>query len=228
MTDLSYGLTFIALVLFVLFASGTSYIHQLVITSFVLIWGLRLSGYLFMRILQIKRDKRFDGIRENWLSFAKFWLVQALAVWMISLPVIVVVGYSDSKELVRCMISGTGLWVLGLFIETLADLQKFQFKLQKKNKDKWIASGLWRYSRHPNYFGEILLWWGIFLFSIPFQSGWSWISILGPVMITSLILFFSGIPPLEKKYKKKYKNNSQYKSYRSRTSLLIPWFPKKQ
>jgi steroid 5-alpha reductase family enzyme len=109
----------------------------------------------------------------------------------------------------------------------VADWQKFVFKNREKNRGLWIQSGLWNYSRHPNYFGEILLWWGIFLYVTPFIQGLYWISVIGPLFITFILLFVSGIPLLEKKYDKKYVKNEKYQKYKSSTSVLI-LLPKKR
>ena len=124
------------------------------------------------------------------------------------------------------MILGMIVWLTGLTIETIADSQKFKFKNDPKNKGSWIDTGIWKYSRHPNYFGEISCWWGIFIYSLSFQNGLSWLTIIGPVFITLLIMFVSGIPTLEKKYKERYKDNTDYQKYKNETNLLVPWFKK--
>lgn len=221
-TDLSYGLTFILLAMFSLIINKTYYSYQIIVALMVLMWGVRISTYLFIRILKTKRDKRFDGIREDFWKFAKFWFFQALAVWIISLPVTYLFSLKNSFSLNILMILGILVWTFGIVIETIADIQKFKFKNNKKNEGKWIESGIWKYSRHPNYFGEMLCWWGIFIFSIPLQSGTSWLTVLGPIFISYILLFVSGIPTLEKKYSEIYKNNSEYQDYKKRTNLLIP------
>jgi steroid 5-alpha reductase family enzyme len=225
-TDLSYGLTFILLAALVLISNGKFFLYQLTITTAITLWGGRLAGFLFIRILKIQRDKRFDGVRENFLKFARFWILQALSVWIIMLPSIYILSSEFPKKFTLVMCLGTMVWLEGLVIETTADHQKYFFKIDPKNQDLWIATGLWKYSRHPNYFGEMLCWWGIFIFSTPFLSGWAWLLVIGPVYITSLLLFVSGIPPLEKKYDEKYKDNQDYQSYKKRTSLIIPFPPK--
>jgi len=114
------------------------------------------------------------------------------------------------------------LFVAGLLIETFSDAQKFRFKRKPENRNRWIQSGLWRYSRHPNYFGEILLWWGLFLVILPGLTGWQWLTVFGPISITILLLFISGIPLLEKSGDEKYGDNPEYQAYKNSTSLLIP------
>lgn len=221
-TDLSYGLTFIVLALYVFFSSNSFYAYQVLTLLMVSVWSIRLVIYLFLRILKIKKDKRFDGIREDFKKFAFFWTFQAITVWVISLPPIYLLSNKSNLSISITMLMGVIIWFTGLAVETIADWQKFKFKNNPDNKGKWIESGVWKYSRHPNYFGEITLWWGIFIFSIPFQLGISWLTIAGPLFITLILLFISGIPPLERKYNERYKKNMDYQKYKERTSLLIP------
>ncbi|MGI6278571.1 MAG: DUF1295 domain-containing protein [Patescibacteria group bacterium] len=226
LTDLTYGLTFVILTLGFLFLGQTFYWHQIALSIMVCLWAIRLISYLFVRILKIKKDSRFDKIRENPWQFLKFWLLQGFSVWVILLPSFYLLAQKENKSLAPVMVLGIGVWFLGLMIETVADWQKFLFKNKPKNKDLWIDSGLWACSRHPNYFGEMLVWWGIFIFASPLFWGWSWASVIGPVFITCLLLFVSGIPPLEKRYQKKYANNEDYQDYKEKTSLLVLWPPK--
>jgi len=225
-TDLSYGLTFIILAIFSLVNSGHYYPYQVLTAIMIGLWGVRLSGYLFIRILKTKRDKRFDGVREDFWKFAGFWFLQAISVWVISLPSSYILNLENNSKFNIFMILGLLVWLTGLTIETIADSQKFRFKNDPKNKGLWIDIGIWKYSRHPNYFGEISCWWGIFIYSLSFQNGASWLTIVGPLFITFLIMFVSGIPTLEKKYKERYKDNADYQKYKKETSLLIPWFKK--
>jgi len=223
-TDFTYGLTFIILSFFTLFKNQTFYPYQLLLVTMVTLWVVRLVSYLFIRILKIKKDRRFDKIREKPLQFLKFWVFQAFAVWVIMLPSIYILIRKEDKTIGLVMILGAAIWFLGLFIETVSDWQKFTFKSKPENKNLWIESGLWKYSRHPNYFGEALLWWGIFVFCLPFIKGLAWLTIIGPIFITFILLFVSGIPPLEKRYDKKYAKNRAYQRYKKKTSLFIPFF----
>ncbi|MBD3155066.1 MAG: DUF1295 domain-containing protein, partial [Candidatus Aenigmarchaeota archaeon] len=119
------------------------------------------------------------------------------------------------------------IWGLGLTIETIADLQKFKFKNNPKNKGKWIQSGLWKYSRHPNYFGEILCWVGVYIYCLNYLSGLNaLIGLISPVFISSLLLFVTGIPRLEERHDKKYGDKKEYQKYKKKTSKLILWPPK--
>jgi steroid 5-alpha reductase family enzyme len=224
-TDFTYGFTFAAISLFLLFFNQTFYAYQIILAAMVIIWAARLVTYLVIRILRIKKDNRFNKMRGNVLAFLQFWIFQGLAVWVIMLPVIYVLSSNQPYAVSPLMGTGIFIWFTGLAIETVADWQKFRFKNKPQNKNKWIESGLWRYSRHPNYFGEMLLWWGVFVYSWPLLQGWGYLTVIGPLFISYILIFVSGIPPLEKRYKEKYKNNKQYLDYRRKTSLLIPSRP---
>lgn len=226
-TDFTYGLTFVALTFLFLFTNQTFYFYQLILVTMVALWAIRLISYLLVRILKIKKDSRFDKMREKPLEFLKFWTFQGLAVWVIVLPSIYLLNFSENRSISLIMVLGVLIWALGLLIETISDWQKFAFKNNPQNKNFWIQSGLWKYSRHPNYFGEMLCWWGIFIFVLPFLEGLSWLTIISPIFITFILLFVSGIPPLEKRYEKKYKNNKKYQEYKKKTSILIP-LPQKE
>lgn len=221
-TDFTYGLTFIALAIIFLLKNETFFLFQLLLVIMIVTWGMRLIVYLLVRILKIKKDRRFDKIRENPLKFLQFWIFQGLAVWVIMFPSIYLLNKTESKPLSSVMVFGIVIWTLGILIETVSDWQKFTFKNNSQNKNLWIQSGLWKYSRHPNYFGEILCWLGIFIFTAPFLQGLSWLTIVSPLFITFILLFVSGIPPLEKRYDAKYADDKNYREYKKRTSILVP------
>ncbi len=220
-TDLSYGLGFIALS-FIYFLNSSFGLNQFLVTILIFIWGIRIATYLFKRILQTKTDSRFDNIRNNFMKFAGFWFLQAISIFVIMLPSLIILISRENSSFSFLTAIGFIVWLVGITIEYFADKQKFGFKSNPKNKDKWVSIGLWKYSRHPNYFGEMLCWWGIFFISIPFLSYWYYLTIIGPIYITFLLLFVSGIPPLERKYDKKYSNNKDYQEYKKKTNILIP------
>jgi steroid 5-alpha reductase family enzyme len=223
-TDLAYGMTFVILSWALLIYNGVYDIMHVLLTVMVSLWGLRLAGYLFYRIIKIKKDARFDGIRESFWKFAGFWTVQTLLIFIIMLPIIMLLNVQSKIPLTLITIIGVFIWLFGFLTETIADQQKFKFRNNPKNKNKWIDSGLWYYSRHPNYFGEILCWIGVFVYILPLLSDLAWVSILSPLSITVSLLFFSGIPPLEKKEDERYGKNKEYQKYKKTTSVLIPWF----
>jgi len=220
-TDLSYGLTFALLAGWLLSRGDTSAPAQLALATMVVVWGVRLAGYLFYRILTIGRDARFDGIREHFWPFLKFWLGQGIAVWVIMLPV--TLWFAAPAPYSFWMSVGGTIWAVGLIIETIADAQKFSAKIRPGGHDRWVDEGLWKYSRYPNYFGEMLCWWGVYVCVAPGLGLWNVLGILGPVSITYLLLKVTGIPTLEKSATKKWGNNPEYQAYVARTPRLVPW-----
>jgi len=222
-TDLSYGLSFFLTSLGLVFAfriEGASWLFPFIA---VMLWALRLAIYLFARILTIKVDHRFDGRREDPVKFARFWILQALSTAIIMLPVILSSNHARPSFSIAQVI-GALIWLAGLGIETMADSQKFSFK--RKNREGFIASGIWSWSRHPNYFGEMLVWWGLWVYVLPSLQGFEHLAILGPLYISILLRFVSGVPLLEKSAQKKYGSSPEYQDYVERTSLLILWPPK--
>ena len=167
------------------------------------------------------RDVRFDGIRERVWSFAKFWFFQGIVVWVIMLPVTLWFGAPGLWSGMK--IVGVGVWIAGLVIETIADVQKFRHKTADAGLRRWTDTGLWRYSRHPNYFGELLCWWGVFVFVAGDLTGWAWLGVAGPMVLTAILLFVTGIPTLEQSADRKWGRLPEYQDYRTRTSLLVPW-----
>ena len=223
-TDLSYSLTF-ALLAVVLPLTGAREPSQLIASLLVLLWAIRLGGYLFRRILRMKVDHRFDAMRDKPLRFARFWLLQAVSVAVIMLPVSYLLDRSGAPGFGAWAVAGAAVWLGGLLIEAVADAQKSAFRSKDENRGRFIASGLWRYSRHPNYFGEILVWWGLFLYAVPFLEGAAFAVVVGPVFITVLLLFVSGIPLLERSADDKYGDDPAYRDYKRRTSILVPLPP---
>lgn len=219
-TDLSYGLTFVLIALWLPWQTATMTMPALVVSGMVVLWGVRLAGYLFYRILTIGRDARFDGIREHFWPFFKFWFGQGVAVWVIMLPV--TAWYFSPGPWHWGMAIGAVVWAVGLVIETIADAQKFAAKRRPGGSQRWMDSGLWAYARYPNYFGEMLCWWGVFLFVAGDLSGAAWLTILGPISITYILLKVTGIPTLEKSATAKWGTNPDYLAYVKRTRLLVP------
>jgi steroid 5-alpha reductase family enzyme len=224
-TDLSYSLTFALLAVVLPFTGGREPV-QLVASLLVLIWAARLGTYLFRRILRMKVDHRFDGIREEPLRFARFWLLQAITVAVVMLPVSYLLDRANPPGFDAWTVVGAAVWLAGLLIEAVADAQKSAFKAKEENRGRFVASGLWRYSRHPNYFGEMLVWWGLFVYAVPVLHGAAFAVVAGPVFVTLLLLFVSGIPPLERSADEKYGSDPAYRAYKRRTSILVPLPPR--
>ncbi len=220
LTDLSYSLTFFVLAFFLYWNSSQDIVHLLLLLM-ILIWSIRLGVYLFIRINKTKRDRRFDGIRESFTRFIKFWLLQGLSVWIILFASINYFSIPN-LEFSNLHILGLSIWFIGLLIETVADYQKFVFKSKPENKEHWTNVGLWNRSRHPNYFGEILVWVGIYLFTIVNKTDLlTLIALISPIYIIFILMFVSGVPLLEKKYNEKFKDNPEYQKYKAKTNLII-------
>mmetsp|Transcript_12221 Transcript_12221/g.36993 ORF Transcript_12221/g.36993 Transcript_12221/m.36993 type:complete len:293 (-) Transcript_12221:29-907(-) len=231
-TDLAGGTNFGLLALLTLFLGQSYYARQLVLSAFVCLWALRLSGFLFTRIILWGEDHRFDEMRDKPFRFAMFWIIQAIWVWVGMLPVTVVNSRTDrDPDLNAADYVGWIMFFCGLALEAVADIQKLFHKRQQRqdpgSEAHWCDVGVWRWSRHPNYFGEILLWWGIFASAANVLQDGEWAVVAGPLLITSLLLGLSGMPILEASSDRRYGVDPAYWDYKAATSPLIPlprWF----
>ncbi|MEO1411306.1 MAG: DUF1295 domain-containing protein [Bacteroidota bacterium] len=218
--DVAWGLGFVLISWAVYFNFG--YPSGLLIPIIVTIYGLRLSVHIFVRNLGKGEDWRYANWRREWgktvviRAFFQVFLLQGCCMWIIALPLLPVENNASNTYLFFLPYVGLVLWLIGFLWESIADWQLLSFKQRPNNREKILTSGLWAYSRHPNYFGEVTLWWGIFLLSLP-HSTW-WIAILGPLLITFLISRVSGVPMLEAKYR----DNPRYQEYVANTNALIP------
>jgi len=224
-TDLAYGTNFVALAIITLFLKDTFYARQIVITIFVTIWGTRLAGYLFYRIIKIGQDHRFDGARENPFKFGIWFFFQFVIIWMLALPYTLLNASSYNPNIAWNDILGWILFVVGFICETVADQQKFAFKNNPENKNHWCDVGIWKYSRHPNYFGEIILWWGIFASCASILSNWEWFVIIGTIFLTVTLVFATGIPTTEKSTDQRFWKNEDYQEWKNKTPVLVPFIP---
>ncbi len=218
-TDFAGTANFLLLAIVTLWFSEDFSSPKIIASLMVILWSLRLGAYLSYRILMWGEDNRFDVMRSKFWSFLGFWVMQILWVFLTCLPVIYFNSLDSPDELNALANIGISMFLIGLIIEAWADYSKFNHKL---NGGKWCTAGLWKYSRHPNYFGNILLWFGIFVFC--YGYGVPLWTIIGPLWTTFLLLFVSGIPLLEASADKKYGEDSEYLQYKSNTSVLIPWF----
>ena len=224
-TDLAGGSNFVVLDILTMLLAPSSSPLQIAVNVLVIAWGTRLSLFLFYRIVMIGEDNRFDTMRDDPIKFLGFWIFQILWVYIISLPYIFLNGSDvDDDALSIGEIILIVLCCVGLVIETIADQVKFNFKQQKK--PDWCTESIWRYSRHPNYFGEILFWWGVFGLCAGQMNKngnqWAYFTILSPMFISSLLLFVSGLPILESSMHSRYRDRDDYHEYLKSTSVLIP------
>jgi steroid 5-alpha reductase family enzyme len=223
--DVAWGLGFVLLAWTSLYLSGAVTITKLLICSLVTIWGIRLSYHVYTRNRFKTEDYRYDEWRRAWgkwfypRSYLQVYLLQGLFLYLIALPVLLI-NTSASVGVDLLVILGTLVWATGFAFESIGDAQLATFLKNPANRGKMMMSGLWAYTRHPNYFGEVTQWWGIWLaaLSVPFGI----FTIIGPLTITTLILKVSGIPLLEKKMA----DNPDFAEYKRRVSVFIPLPPK--
>ena len=223
--DIAWGIGYIIICVFLFLSCPTSPI-TILLYSLVTLWGLRLSLHIYNRNKNKTEDFRYKAWRDDWgkyfylRSYLQVFLLQGFFLLIIISPVI---HAAVAEKLQWNIFTWIGLccWIIGFYFQAMADWQLVVFKSDKNNKGLIIQTGLWKYSRHPNYFGEILMWWSIFIITIPFAN--SFYFIISPLTITLLLVFVSGIPMLEKKYK----GNPAFEDYKKRTSVLIPMPPRK-
>ncbi len=224
--DLTGGLTYITLVGFSLWAGSRSEpisSRELIVSLLVVIWSLRLSSFLYLRIHRTGKDGRFDKLKTSSIRFLVPWTIQGLWVFLTMIVVIVINTQADSAPALGIWDGiGLSIWILGFSIEVIADNQKTVFNSEPNNEGKWIDCGLWSYSRHPNYLGEILLWTGIAFFGVSCFTGLEKIAWVSPLFIYVLLTKISGTPILDRRALEKWGDDSEYQSYRERTPLLFP------
>lgn len=224
--DIAWGPGFICVALTTLFLRGEIGARSLLISGLVIIWGLRLAVYIAVRNRGRGEDFRYAKWRREWgrwfipRSFIQVFMLQGVFMLVIASPIVLA---NRSSEQRLTLLDGLGvlLWLVGFLFEAVGDEQLRKFKQRPENKGMIMTSGLWKCTRHPNYFGEAVLWWGMFLISLSVPGGWA--AIISPLTIGTLLLKVSGVPMLEKKYV----GNQQYAAYARRTPAFFPRFPKK-
>lgn len=218
--DLTGSLTYLALVLLAL-ATGPPDSRTLLLALLVTVWALRLGSFLFTRIRREGADRRFDAIKPSWPRFLLAWTLQALWV-LVTLSCALAAMTSPPQPLGASTFVGTLVWITGFSLEAIADEQKRRFRRDAANAGRFIRSGLWAWSRHPNYFGEIVLWIGIALIALPALSGWQHLTLISPVFVYVLLTRISGVPMLERRAEKAWGTQPEYRAYRDSTPVLVP------
>lgn len=220
--DLTGSLTYIAASSFALFLSGSQDVRSMLLYAMVIVWALRLGSFLFGRIRKAGRDDRFDEIKPSFFRFLNVWTIQGLWVTFTASAALVALTSAAKKDLDVFAVVGFVVWLVGFAIEVVADNQKSRFNADPANKGKFIRSGLWARSRHPNYFGEIMLWIGVAICALPVLRGWQWVAMISPIFVTLLLTRVSGVPLLENKADKKWGGQKDYEEYKKNTPVLIP------
>ena len=229
--DLTGGLTYLTVVGFSLWVGSQSEppsLRELIISFLVVVWSLRLSSFLYLRIHRSGKDGRFDQLKTSPIRFLIPWTLQGLWVFLTMIVVIVINSQAEIAPALGIWDGiGISIWLLGFGIEVIADNQKTAFNSEPNNQGKWIDIGLWSYSRHPNYLGEILLWTGIAFFGISCFTGLERVAWISPIFIYLLLTKVSGTPILDKRALEKWGDDPEYQKYRDNTPALIPRLNKK-
>ena len=198
-------------------------LRSIIAIILVLIWALRLGLFLFVRVLKAGEDRRFREVKQNFSKFLVWWSVSALWVFLTAANALTMIINNVSFTDDFYFYFGLSLWLIGFSFEALADEQKRRFKSDKKNKDAFISTGLWGISRHPNYFGEILLWVGMAVIALPTLIGWQYVTLISPIFIYFLLTRVSGVNLLEDRANQKWGGTEEYESYVKKTPVLIPF-----
>jgi len=196
--------------------------RSILLAVLVIIWALRLGAFLFGRIQKAGKDDRFDEIKPSFFRFLNVWTIQGLWITFTASAALVGITALSRKGLGIFALLGFLVWTLGFAFEVIADAQKSRFNSDPANKGRFIKTGLWAYSRHPNYFGEIVLWIGIAIIAIPVLQGWQWVAMISPLFVTLLLTRVSGVPLLERKADKKWGGQEDFETYKKNTPVLIP------
>ncbi len=220
--DLTGSLTYISVTILAVLFSPVIDNRSLLLAGLVVIWAIRLGSFLFRRIQKAGKDDRFDELKPSFFRFLNVWTIQGLWVTFTAAAALVAITTSVRKELDVFALVGFLLWAFGFAFEVIADSQKSRFSANPANKGKFIQTGLWSRSRHPNYFGEIILWVGIAIIALPVLQGWQWAAMISPLFVTLLLTRVSGIPLLEKKADTKWGGQEDYETYKKNTPVLIP------
>lgn len=226
--DLTGSITYLSVIGITTYLASPLSARAVLVAILVAIWTVRLGGFLFARISRDGGDSRFDVIKTNTPRFFNTWTLQGLWVLLTSACALAVITSKQDVPLGVWAYLGLAVWLFGFVIEVVADRQKSAFKKDYNNKGKFISTGLWAWSRHPNYFGEIVLWLGIAIIAIPVLAGWQWVAMISPIFVTLLLTKVSGVPMLEAKAEKKWGKDTRYQAYKANTPTLMLRPPKAQ
>jgi len=226
--DLTGSITFISVTLLTIVLSPVVDGRSLLLLGMVMVWALRLGTFLYKRIHAAGEDRRFREIKPSIPRFLLTWTLQGIWVSFSLAAALVAITSETRLGIGVFAIVGFLVWAFGFGFEVIADWQKSKFKADPANSGKFIKTGLWSWSRHPNYFGEIVLWIGVAIVALPILYGWQWVAMTSPVFITLLLTKVSGIPMLEARADEKWGGQEDYEAYKARTSVLIPKPPSGQ
>jgi len=224
--DLTGGITYITVAVVGVVAVGSWEPRALIIAGLIIAWAVRLGSFLFLRVLRSGGDRRFDSIKRHFPTFLMTWTLQGLWVLLTAGAGLAAITSRKPVSLEWIAFVGVAVWAVGFAIEAVADAQKRAFRNDPANRDRFIRSGLWAWSRHPNYFGEIVIWVGIAVIAAPALSGWQWVTMVSPLFVVVLLTRISGIPMLERRANSHWGDDPDYQEYRGKTPVLVPRPPR--
>ncbi|MGI9595336.1 MAG: DUF1295 domain-containing protein [Acidimicrobiales bacterium] len=220
--DLAGSVTYQAIAILALILTATRDARTVILAFMVWIWSFRLGLFLFQRVRSAGKDGRFDKIKNDWANFLMVWTLQGLWITFTSAAAVAAMTSGDKRSLGVIGIIGIAVWALGFGFEVVADRQKSAWRAEPANAGRFITGGLWSWSRHPNYFGEFLLWVGAAIVAAPALQGWQYVTLLSPVFVYLLLTKASGVPALEAKADKKWGGQVEYESFKAATPVFFP------
>jgi steroid 5-alpha reductase family enzyme len=225
--DLTGGITYLSVTWVAILLSPLVDQRSWLLAALISVWAVRLALFLFRRVRSAGEDRRFRELKTSFARFLMVWTLQGLWVSLTVAAALAAVTTKSRLDLGIYALVGFIVWLVGFGIEVVADRQKSAFRAEPSNEGKFINTGLWSWSRHPNYFGEIMLWFGIAIIAFPVLSGWQLLTLISPVFVALLLIRISGIPMLEARADEKWGGQPDYEGYKSSTSILIPKPPAK-
>lgn len=220
--DLTGSLTYVTVTTLAVFVGPAADGRSLLLLALVVVWAGRLGAFLFRRVHRAGKDGRFDAIKASFPRFLLAWTLQGLWVSFTAAAALVAITTTTREALDAFALAGLAVWLVGFAIEAGADVQKRRFQSDPANHGRFIQTGWWARSRHPNYFGEIVLWIGVAIIALPVLRGWQWAALASPLFVTLLLTRVSGVPLLEKRADEKWGGQPDYEAYKKRTPVLIP------
>jgi len=224
--DLTGSITYLTVMVAAVLLTPNPDARAYILLALIAIWAIRLGSFLFGRIQRAGEDRRFREIKTSFFRFLLAWTLQGLWIAFSLSAALATITSKNRLGLDIFTVIGVLVWILGFGFEVIADQQKSRFNADPTNKGKFINTGLWAWSRHPNYFGEIILWIGITIIALPILQGWQWLTLISPIFITVLLTRISGVPMLEARSDEKWGGQPDYEAYKAKTPVLIPRPPK--
>jgi len=225
--DLTGALSYISTITLAAYLHPLLDLRGLIICVLISIWAVRLGSFLFMRIKRAGQDRRFIESKTRFWQFLYIWTMGGAWVFITMAAGLAAITSMTQRPLGIFAIAGVFLWLVGFSIEVVADRQKTKFRQLPENVDHFITSGLWAYSRHPNYFGEILLWLGITVIALPTLVGWQYVTLISPIFVALLLIKVSGVRLLEADAKDRWGSDPNYQYYVNNTPVLVPFIGKR-